>query len=66
MKYRENGSLYVTRTEIYETVHNRLGGHIELFVLDDVEASDIDTPADFAVAEATLAGNRTPLLTRRE
>ena len=58
MKYRENGSLYVTRTEIYETLHNRLGGHIELFVLDDVEATDIDTPADFAVAEATLAGLR--------
>ncbi|MBB1513207.1 acylneuraminate cytidylyltransferase family protein [Tessaracoccus sp. MC1627] len=54
MKYRENGSLYVTRTEIYETLHNRLGGHIELFVLDEVEAIDIDTPADFARAEQVL------------
>lgn len=54
MKYRENGSIYVTKTEIYETLHNRLGGHIELFELQDIEATDIDTPADFAVAEATL------------
>lgn len=54
LKYRENGSIYVTRTEIYETLHNRLGGHIELFVLDEVEAIDIDTPADFARAEQVL------------
>lgn len=56
MKYRENGSIYVTRTEIYETLHNRLGGHIELFELAEIEATDIDTPAEFAVAEATLVG----------
>lgn len=55
MKYRENGSVYVTRTEIYETLHNRLGGHIELFVMDAIEATDIDTPVDFALAEQALA-----------
>ncbi|MFZ1412531.1 MAG: acylneuraminate cytidylyltransferase family protein [Micropruina sp.] len=55
MKYRENGSIYVTRTEIYETLHNRLGGHIELFVMEQVEATDIDTPVDFAHAEKLLA-----------
>ncbi len=54
MKYRENGSLYVTKTEVYETDHNRLGGHIELFVLHPEEATDIDAPADFATAEALL------------
>lgn len=55
LRYRENGSLYVTRASIYSSAHNRLGGQIELFVLDDVEATDIDTPADFARAEAILA-----------
>lgn len=55
MKYRENGSIYVAKTEIYESLHNRLGGHIELFVLDPIEATDVDTPVDFALAEATLA-----------
>lgn len=54
MKYREHGSLYLTKTHIYETLHNRLGGHIELFIMDEVEATDIDTPADFALAEARL------------
>lgn len=53
--YRENGALYLTRTEIYETLHNRLGGHIELFVLDPVEAIDIDTPVDLALTARALA-----------
>lgn len=54
--YRENGSIYVTRTEVYEREHNRLGGHVELFVLDPAEAVDIDAPEDLAVAAARLAG----------
>lgn len=54
MKYREHGSLYLTKTGIYETLHNRLGGHIVLFIMDEVEATDIDTPADLALAEARL------------
>ena len=53
-KYRENGSLYLTRTEVYARDHNRLGGHIELFVLDEVEAVDVDTHSDFIRAEAAL------------
>lgn len=54
-RYRENGSIYVTRTAIYDELHNRLGGHIELLVLDPAESVDIDGPADIAVAEARLA-----------
>lgn len=53
-RYRENGSLYVTSADIYDQLHNRLGGTIELFIMDDVEGVDIDTPIDFAVAEAQL------------
>ncbi len=58
--YRENGSIYVTRTEVYETRHNRLGGRIELFVLDPVEATDIDTAADVARVESLLAAPPRP------
>lgn len=54
LRYRETGSLYLTRTEIYEKAHNRLGGRIELFVMDPVEGTDIDAPRDFALAEDTL------------
>ena len=54
MRYRETGSCYLTKTEIYETLHNRLGGKIGIFVMDEVEGHDIDTPVDMAIAEKTL------------
>lgn len=53
-RYRENGSMYITKTELYETLHNRLGGEIELFMLDEAEGVDIDAPIDFSVAEHQL------------
>ncbi|NHN56571.1 acylneuraminate cytidylyltransferase family protein [Calidifontibacter sp. DB0510] len=51
LRYRETGSAYLTRTDIYEREHNRLGGRIGLFVMDPVEGLDIDTVEDFALAE---------------
>ena len=52
--YRETGSLYVTRTEVYLEQHNRLGGAVHLFVMDDLEGTDIDTSADLAEADRIL------------
>ena len=49
-RYRETGSLYVTRTEIYEQHDNRLGGTIGLFVMAEDEGIDIDTELDVALA----------------
>lgn len=57
-RFRETGSLYLTRTEVYETQHNRLGGRIGLFVMDPAESLDIDTLEDFERAEQWVAGNR--------
>lgn len=54
LRYRETGSLYLTRTEIYLQQHNRLGGQIGLFIMDSAEGIDIDTPDDFALAAAAL------------
>ena len=54
LRYRETGSVYVTRTEIYLEQHNRLGGRIGLFVMDEVEGVDIDTLHDLAFAEQQL------------
>ena len=51
---RETGSLYVTRTAIYDTDANRLGGRITLFEMDDVEGIDIDTALDLDIADALL------------
>ncbi|MFX0537503.1 acylneuraminate cytidylyltransferase family protein [Ornithinimicrobium sp. Y1847] len=53
-RYRETGSLYVTATEIYQTRHNRIGGRVGLFVMDEVEGIDIDTLHDLTVAEERL------------
>jgi CMP-N,N'-diacetyllegionaminic acid synthase len=55
LRYRETGSLYVTRTEIYERFDNRLGGRIGLFVMAEDEGIDIDTELDVALAEKLLA-----------
>lgn len=52
--YRETGSLYLTRTEIYENQDNRLGGKIGLFVMDESEGTDIDTETDLLIAEQQL------------
>ena len=52
--YRETGSLYLTRTEIYEQQHNRIGGRAGLFVMDEAEGIDIDTLVDLRIAEEVL------------
>ena len=51
MRYRETGSVYLTRTEIYDRLDNRIGGRVGLFVMDEDEGVDIDTPFDVALAE---------------
>ncbi|MDO5750274.1 MAG: acylneuraminate cytidylyltransferase family protein [Rothia sp. (in: high G+C Gram-positive bacteria)] len=57
-RYRENGSMYITKTDVYTQHHNRLagypGGSIDLFMLEEVEGVDIDAPIDFSVAEHQL------------
>lgn len=54
LRFRETGSLYVTAPHIYLEQHNRLGGRIGLFVMQDAEGIDIDTLADFQLAEDSM------------
>lgn len=54
LRYRETGSVYLTRTEVYLEQGNRLAGRIGLFVMDEVEGVDIDTATDLAFAEQQL------------
>lgn len=54
MRYRETGSLYVTRPWVYRERGNRIGGTIGLFIMDEVEGVDIDGPLDLALAGKTL------------
>ncbi|WP_297741527.1 cytidylyltransferase domain-containing protein [uncultured Tessaracoccus sp.] len=51
LRYRETGSVYVTATHVYAEQHNRLGGRIGLFIMEEIEGIDIDTLADFELAE---------------
>ncbi len=59
LRYRETGSLYLTRSELYRDranrPGNRLGGRIGLFVMDELEGIDVDTELDLALAERKLA-----------
>lgn len=54
MRFRETGSLYVTRPWVYRERQNRIGGRIGLFIMDEVEGVDIDGPLDLALAGKTL------------
>ncbi|XAS77971.1 acylneuraminate cytidylyltransferase family protein [Dermatophilaceae bacterium Sec6.4] len=54
MRYRETGSLYITRPWVYAEQNNRLGGRVELFVMDEVEGIDIDTEHDLRLAAHEL------------
>lgn len=57
-RYRETGSLYLTRTDIYEQYDNRLGGRIGLFVMAEDEGIDIDTELDVALAARLMESSR--------
>lgn len=59
LRYRETGSLYLTRTAIYTEQHNRLGGRIGLFVMHEDEGIDIDGPLDLQAASRRLSEGRT-------
>lgn len=52
--YKETGSLYLTKTEIYERERNRIGGRVGLFVMEEAEGVDIDTLVDLRIAEQVL------------
>jgi N-acylneuraminate cytidylyltransferase len=52
--YRETGAIYAVRREILFDLRCRMGGDVRPLVLGEEESVDIDTAADFAIAEAIL------------
>lgn len=64
-KFKENGSIYITKTNIYHQNRNRLGGKIGLFEMTEQESLEIDTESDFKILTSimTSAPTRSKLKT---
>ncbi|MDC1453152.1 acylneuraminate cytidylyltransferase family protein [Porticoccaceae bacterium] len=54
IKYRENGSIYITKNSIFMIEKNRISGDICMFIMDEIEGYEIDTLTDFSVVEGIL------------
>ena len=50
VQYRENGSIYVTKTKILRKTGNRLGGKMTVFLMDEMHSLQVDTPEQVDLA----------------
>jgi N-acylneuraminate cytidylyltransferase len=57
--YRENGSIYITKTDLLRRAGNRLGGKVALYLMGEEESWEIDSLADFEVCEAFMRALKT-------
>ncbi|MDP4540583.1 acylneuraminate cytidylyltransferase family protein [Qipengyuania sp. DY56-A-20] len=53
-RYRETGSLYLTKRQVLVEQENRLGGEIMLFEMNEKEGLEIDSLTDFVVLESIM------------
>lgn len=54
VKYKENGSIYITKKDALIQSCNRLSGKIALYVMDENEGFEIDTNIDWAIISALM------------
>lgn len=54
-RYRETGSLYLTRRSLMVQERNRLGGRISLFETSERESFEVDSLTDFLLLETLMA-----------
>lgn len=55
LKFKENGSIYITERRQLELSGNRLSGKLALHEMPDEESFEIDTDLDWLIVEAILA-----------
>lgn len=53
-QYRENGSIYLTKTAILRQFKNRLGGKIAMFCMQEHESWEIDSPTDLTIVSTLM------------
>ena len=53
--YRENGSIYITKTLAFRESKNRLCGQIAMFVMKEEESWEIDSRADLVAVSSLMA-----------
>lgn len=58
--YEENGAIYVTTREQWELTGNRIGGRVALYVMDEVQRLQVDSPADLEMASFLLEHQAVP------
>ena len=49
--YMETGAFFIFRREVFTELHQRIGNHPYMCVIDAIEAIDIDTAEDFEFAK---------------
>lgn len=53
-EYKENGSIYITKRAILMEGNNRLGGKIQIYVMNETSSIEVDTLFDFRIAECIM------------
>lgn len=54
--FKENGSIYITKTSTLRECKNRLCGTISLFIMSEEESIEIDSKTDFSILNELISG----------